>query len=91
MTLDELIPENHLVGIIEAYFAGLNLGTLGFAEAFSKTMGRPPYDPADWLKLYLYGYLIKVRSSRGLESTYRRNVEVMCLLAGPFGTRLQDR
>lgn len=80
VTLDELIPEDHLVRVIEAYVTGLDLAALGFAKAVTKTMGRPPYDPADLLKLYLYGYLNQVRSSRRLERECQRNVEVMWLL-----------
>ena len=80
VTLDELIPEDHLVRVVDAYVASLDLASLGFARAKSALMGRPPYDPADLLKLYLYGYLNQVRSSRRLERECQRNVEVMWLL-----------
>ena len=66
--------------VINAYVAHLDLAALGFAKAIIKTTGRPPYDPADLLKLYLYGYLHRIRSSRRLEAECQRNVEVMWLL-----------
>jgi transposase len=80
VTLDELIPEDHLVRFIEAYVSSLDLAVLGFARAQATVMGRPAYDPTDLLKLYLYGYLNQVRSSRRLERECQRNVEVMWLL-----------
>lgn len=80
VSLDELIPTDHLVRVIEAYVARLDMAVLGFDKAVTKTTGRPPYDPADLLKLYLYGYLHRIRSSRRLEAECQRNVEVMWLL-----------
>lgn len=80
VALDELVPAGHLVRVIEAYVARLDLAALGFAKAQPKATGRPPYDPADLLKLYLYGYLNQVRSSRRLERECARNVELMWLL-----------
>jgi transposase len=80
VTLDELVPANHLVRVVEAYVGRLDLVALGFAKAQVKATGRPPYDPADLLKLYLYGYLNQVRSSRRLERECARNVELMWLL-----------
>ena len=66
--LDELMaPEEHPVRVIDAFVAGLDLGKLGFAEAQLASTGRPPYDSGDLLRLYLYGYLNQVRSSRRLE------------------------
>lgn len=79
-TLDELVPEDHLVRVIEAYVARLDLQALGFSKAQPQRTGRPPYDPADLLKLYLYGYFQRIRSSRRLEAECQRNVEVMWLL-----------
>jgi len=79
-SLDELVPEDHPVRVIEAFVGALDLGELGFERAEAGVMGRPAYDPADLLKLYLYGYLNRVRSSRRLERECRRNVEVMWLL-----------
>jgi transposase len=80
VALDELIPADHLVRVVAAYVDGLALDALGFSKAVAKSTGRPPYDPADMLKLYLYGYLHRVRSSRRLEAECQRNVEVMWLL-----------
>lgn len=80
VSLDELIPADHSVRVIAAYVEHLSLSALGFTKAVTKTTGRPPYDPADLLKLYLYGYLQRIRSSRRLEAECQRNVEVMWLL-----------
>lgn len=80
VSLDELIPEDHLVRVIEAYISLLDLEQLGFDKAVPKATGRPSYHPGDLLKLYLYGYFQQVRSSRRLEAECQRNVEVMWLL-----------
>jgi transposase len=80
VTLDELIPADHLCRVIEAFAARLNLGGLGFVRAEPAETGRPGYDPRDLLKLYVYGYLQQIRSSRRLEAECCRNVEVMWLL-----------
>ena len=56
VSLEELIPEDHLVRVIDLYVAKLDLVPLGFDKALPKGTGRPSYDPADQLKLYLYGY-----------------------------------
>ena len=80
MSLDELIPADHVVRVIAAYVDQLKLDALGFAKATTKSTGRPSYDPADLLKLYLYGYFHRIRSSRRLEVECQRNVEVMWLL-----------
>jgi transposase len=79
-TLDELIPDDHLCRVIEAFVGRLNMAKLGFVRAEPGETGRPGYDPRDLLKLYLYGYLQQVRSSRRLEAECQRNVEVMWLL-----------
>lgn len=79
-SLDELVPEDHPVRVVAAFVGSLDLVELGFEHAEPGVMGRPAYDPADLLKLYLYGYLNRIRSSRRLERECRRNVEVMWLL-----------
>jgi transposase len=79
-TLDELIPADHVCRVIEAFVDKLEMEGLGFVRAEPAETGRPGYDPRDLLKLYLYGYLHQVRSSRRLEAECRRNVEVMWLL-----------
>ncbi len=79
-TLDDLIPHDHVCRVIEAFVDKLAMEKLGFVRAEPAETGRPGYDPRDLLKLYLYGYLHQVRSSRRLEAECRRNVEVMWLL-----------
>jgi transposase len=78
--LEDYIAANNPVRFLDAFVAGLDLHTLGFAKAQVAATGRPPYDPADLLKLYLYGYLHRIRSSRLLEAECQRNVEVIWLL-----------
>jgi transposase len=80
VVLDDLVPDDHAIRVIDAFVAGLDLGQLGFAKAQPAATGRPAYDPGDLLRLYLYGYLNQVRSSRRLERECARNVEVMWLL-----------
>jgi transposase len=79
-TLDDLIPQDHVWRVIEAFVNRLDVGGLGFVRAEAAETGRPGYDPRDLLKLYLYGYLQQIRSSRRLEAECQRNVEVMWLL-----------
>lgn len=80
VTLEELIPADHMCRVIEAFVGRLNLSEIGFVRAEPAETGRPGYDPRDLLKLYLYGYFVQVRSSRRLEAECQRNVEVMWLL-----------
>ncbi len=80
VTLDELIPEDHVCRVIDAFVGRLDVAGLGFERAEAAETGRPGYDPRDLLKLYLYGYLQQIRSSRRLESECQRNVELMWLL-----------
>jgi transposase len=80
VTLEELIPQDHVCRVIDAFVDRLDIAGLGFERADPADTGRPGYDPRDLLKLYLYGYLQQVRSSRRLENECRRNVEVMWLL-----------
>ncbi len=79
-TLEELIPQDHVCRVIDAFVDRLDMAGLGFERADPAETGRPGYDPRDLLKLYLYGYLQQVRSSRRLENECRRNVELMWLL-----------
>jgi transposase len=62
--VDEYIADNNPVRFIDAYVESLDLVALGFTRAVPKGTGRPGYTPADLLKLYIYGYLQKIRSSR---------------------------
>ena len=78
--LDEVVGRDDPVRVIDAFVEGLDLEELGFSKAVAEEMGRPPYAPGDLLKLYIYGYLHRVRASRRLEAETRRNVQVMWLI-----------
>src|SRR6516164_5540113 len=78
--LDEVIAPDSSVRIIDAFVDSLDLAELGFSKVEAEATGRPPYDPHDLLKLYIYGYLNQMRSSRRLEREARRNVEVFWLV-----------
>ncbi len=80
VVLDDLVPVDHMCRVIDAFVAKLALSELGFERAQAAETGLPGYDPRDLLKLYLYGYLNQIRSSRRLEAERRRNVELMWLL-----------
>ena len=79
-TLEDLIPADHPVRVVDAFVDCLDMAALEFAKVATRPTGRPPYHPADLLKLYLYGYLNQVRSSRRLERESQRNVELLWLL-----------
>src|ERR1700752_134363 len=79
-TLEEMIPDDHFCRVIDAFVERLDMQELGFVRAEAAETGRPGYDPRDLLKLYLYGYLQQVRSSRRLQAECQRNVEVMWVL-----------
>ena len=78
--LDDYVGPDHPVRFLDAFVAHLDLGALGFQRAVPADTGRPGYDPGDLLRLYLYGYLHRIRSSRRLEQESHRNVELMWLL-----------
>ena len=78
--LDDYVDAENPVRVIDAFVEGLGLGGLGFTRATPAETGRPGYDPRALLKLYVYGYLHRVRSSRRLERETRCNVEVMWLV-----------
>src|SRR3979411_1039567 len=78
--MDEVVGRDDAVRVIDAFVDTLDLGELGFSRVAAEEMGRPPYAPGDLLKLYIYGYLHRVRASRRLEAETRRNVQVMWLL-----------
>src|SRR6266702_507346 len=80
VALDDLVPADHVCRVIDAFVDGLKMVDLGFERAEAAQTGRPGYDPRDLLKLYLYGYLNQIRSSRRLEAECRRNVELMWLV-----------
>lgn len=79
-SLDEMIATDHPVRVVDAFVAGLDLRALGFAKVAAAAEGRPPYRPGDLLKLYVYGYLNQMRSSRRLEREAARNLEARWLL-----------
>lgn len=76
---DQVSPDNP-VRLMDAFIDKLELDKLGFTGIVHKSEGRPPYAPAVLLKLYLYGYLNKIRSSRRLEKECSRNIELQWLL-----------
>jgi transposase len=77
--LDDYVTENNPVRVIEAFADELDLTTLGFEGVVPEATGRPAYHPATLLKIYVYGYLNRVQSSRRLERETQRNIEVMWL------------
>jgi len=79
-TLEDMIASDHPVRVIDAFVDSLDLYGLGFEKAIAQATGRPPYAPGDLLKLYVYGYLNRVRSSRLLEREAMRNIEVLWLI-----------
>lgn len=78
--VDDYVGPDNPVRFIEAFVNGLDLAAAGFARVMAKETGRPGFDPTDLLKLYVYGYINRVRSSRRLEAETHRNVEVIWLL-----------
>src|SRR5271166_2774336 len=80
--VDDYVDADNPVRFIDAFVDGLDLAAAGFARVEARATGRPGYAPGDLLKLYIYGYLNRVRSSRRLERECRCNVEVMWLLGG---------
>src|SRR5437868_9457889 len=79
-TLDDQVSVDNPVRLTDAFIDKLELAKLGFANTVHKSEGRPPYQAAVLLKLYLYGYVNKIRSSRKLERECTRNIELQWLL-----------
>jgi transposase len=88
VVLDDFVPADHVCRVIDAFVEELVMSELGFERAQAAETGRPGYDPRDLLKLYLYGYLNQIRSSRRLETDCRRNVELMWLLGRLYRKRV---
>ena len=87
--LDDYVAEDNLVRAVDAFVEGLDLGRLGFGRVVPLEQGRPGYHPATLLKIYIYGYLNRVPSSRRLERECQRNIELFWLtgqLAPDFKT-----
>ena len=78
--IDDYVDGNSVVRIIEAFVDSLDLVALGFRNAEPNRTGHPSYDPKDMLKLYIYGYMNRIRSSRRLETESKRNLELIWLL-----------
>jgi transposase len=78
--LDDWVADDNLVRAIDVFVDSLDLGDLGFGGIAPSATGRPAYHPSVLLKLYIYGYLNRVQSSRRLEREARRNLEVIWLL-----------
>jgi transposase len=78
--VDDYVEADKPVRFIDAFVDGLDLSAAGFTRVDAKVTGRPGYAPADLLKLYIYGYLNRVRSSRRLEAETHCNIEVIWLL-----------
>lgn len=78
--LDDFIAEDNPVRVIDVFVDELNLEQMGFNRVIAKRTGRPGYHPATILKLYIYGYLNRIQSSRRLETETIRNIELMWLL-----------
>ena len=77
--LDDYVTEDNPVRIVEAFIDELDLAALGFAGIVPEVTGRPAYHPATLLKIYIYGYLNRIQSSRRLERETQRNLELMWL------------
>ncbi len=87
--LEDWVAEDSMVRVIDVFVEALDLVTLGFERAEPSATGRPGYHPATLLKIYIYGYLNRVQSSRRLETEARRNLELLWLtgrLAPDFKT-----
>src|SRR5690554_2827294 len=76
--LDDMVPQDNSVRFIDQFVESIDLQKMGFEPLPSQE--RPPYNPADLLKLYIYGYMNRMRSSRQLEKECHRNLEVIWLL-----------
>ena len=79
-SLDEFIAEDNAVRVVDAFVEELDLETMGFEGTKAAATGRPSYHPSVLLKIYIYGYLNRVQSSRRLERECQRNVELMWLI-----------
>ena len=78
--LDDFVGTDNPVRVVDAFVDALDLGELGFTRAAPASTGRPGYHPAVLVKLYVYGYLNRIASSRRLEREAARNVELMWLI-----------
>ena len=77
--LEDYVSENNPARVVVVFVEHLDIGALGFNGAGPAITGRPSYHPSILLKLYIYGYLNRIQSSRRLEKETQRNVELMWL------------
>jgi transposase len=77
--LDDYVGEENPVRVVDAFIDELDLAALGFMGVVPEATGRPSDDPVTLLKIYLYGYLNRVQSSRWLERETQRNIELIWL------------
>src|SRR5580704_13463845 len=78
-SLEDYVTEDNPVRVVDVFIAELDLEALGFSGVVPEVTGRPAYHPATLLKIYLYGYLNRIQSSRRLERETQRNIELMWL------------
>jgi transposase len=78
-SLDDYVADDNPVRVVEAFIDELDLVAVGFAGTTPAQTGRPAYHPSTMLKIYLYGYLNRIQSSRRLEREAQRNIELMWL------------
>ncbi|WP_288993068.1 transposase, partial [uncultured Marinobacter sp.] len=78
-SVEDYVPDDHPVRVIDAFVDSLNLSEMGFRKAQTADTGRRPYHPGDLLKLYSYAYLNQTSSTRRLEKECHRNLEVLWL------------
>lgn len=76
-SIDDYISDDNAVRVIDEYVEQLDMEKLGFKRSVPSHAGRPPYNPRDLLKLYLYGYLNRIRSSRSVKGTGLLTHEVL--------------
>ena len=88
-TIEQLIAENNPVRFIDAFVNSQDIVALGFKDIRLNKNGRPPFDPKDLLKLYIYGYLNKIRSSRALEKDLFQTIIPFLILEGTIQNPLK--
>jgi transposase len=90
-SLDDYVGEDSPVRVIDAFIYALDLVELGFDGMVPAVTGRPAYHPSTMLKIYLYGYLNRIQSSRRLEREAGRNIELMWLTGFQLPTILTPK
>ena len=78
-SLEDYVTDENPVRVIDVFIEELDLAAMGFAGVAPEATGRPAYHPVTLLKIYLYGYLNRIQSSRRLERETQRNIELMWL------------